>query len=72
MSPRRQKGTLFAIRDTCYLEYRITESKDGTCAIRQAVFVEPSRFFATHKTRLRESNICEVSAHIARSLLMLY
>ncbi|MGD1025316.1 MAG: site-specific integrase [Candidatus Sulfotelmatobacter sp.] len=30
MSPRRQEGTLFAIGDTCYLKYRITELKDGT------------------------------------------
>lgn len=29
MSPRRQEGTLFAIGDTCYLKYRITELKDG-------------------------------------------
>jgi integrase len=27
---RRQEGTLFAIGDTCYLKYRITELKDGT------------------------------------------
>jgi integrase len=30
MAPRRQEGTLFAIGDTCYLKYRITELKDGT------------------------------------------
>jgi len=29
MSLRRQEGTLFAIGDTCYLKYRITEMKDG-------------------------------------------
>lgn len=27
---RRQEGTLFANGDTCYLKYRITESRDGT------------------------------------------
>jgi len=30
MTARRQEGTLFAIGDTCYLKYRITELKDGT------------------------------------------
>jgi hypothetical protein len=30
MSPRRQEGTLFAIADICYFEYRITETKDRT------------------------------------------
>jgi integrase len=30
MTTRRQEGTLFAIGDTCYLKYRITELKDGT------------------------------------------
>jgi integrase len=30
MAPRRQEGTLFAIGDTCYLKYRITELKSGT------------------------------------------
>jgi hypothetical protein len=77
MSPRRQEGTLFAIRDTCYLKYRITESKDGTCTRRAmsthggrkkatGVFRVPSKTFAARLNSERRSSERNRASNISR------